>query len=166
MRRSAAGFTLTELTLVMAVLATLAGMAMASLGWVASAAESVALARIRSALVFAQEWAQGTSHSTWVAFDVAADTVSVYVEDPANPGKANRLSMMDPLTRSPMELTLGAYGVGIDSALLGAGAEVEFDGEGAPRDAAGAPWGADGTVVVTGGGTVRVTRGTGLVTID
>ncbi len=166
MRKAAAGYTLTELTLVMALLATLASMAMASLGWVGSFARSMDATRVRTALVYAQEWAQATTNATWVAFDVPTDTLVVHVEDPANPGKAGRLIMTDPLSRSPMILRLGAHGTGLESASLGSTSEVQFDARGTPHDANGIPLAADGTVAMTGGLSVRVTRGTGLVKID
>lgn len=117
-------------------------------------------------LAFAHEWASASGYSTWVAFDTATDRATVYVEDPAVPGKANRLAMPDPLTRAAMVLSLGEGGVGIDSVSFGGTAEVEFDASGDPFDANGAALVADGTVGVTGGITVRVTKGTGLVTID
>ncbi len=108
----------------------------------------------------------GSNNDTWVAFDVATDLVSVFVEDPNNPGKANRLPMTDPLTRSAMSLQLGADGAGIESADLGGTTEVQFDSLGIPYDTNAVPLSADGTIGVTGGGTVRVTRNTGLVTVD
>ena len=160
------GFTLVELTVVMVVLVTLAGMAVTSLSWLGSARQNMAAARVRTTLVFAQEWALGSGNRTWVAFDVPNDLVTVHVEDPDNPGKANRMTMTDPLTRAPMTLQLGADGVGIVSVDMGATDEVEFDWLGVPHDANGIPLPADGTVALTGGGSVRVTRATGLVTVD
>lgn len=160
------GFTLTELTMVLLVVSILAGMAVTSLSSLSSASENVAAARIRTALVFAQEWAMGTGNDTWAAFDVGSDLVSIYVEDPGNPGKANRLAMTDPLTRSAMTLQLGASGVGLVSVSMGSTTEVQFDSSGIPYDSNGVILSADGTVGVTGGGTVRVTKNTGLVTVD
>jgi type II secretory pathway pseudopilin PulG len=160
------GFTLTELALMLVVISILSGVAVTSLSGLASARQDVAATRVRTALVHAQEWAQGSHNNTWVAFDVASDLVSVYVENPSNPGKANRLTLSDPLTRSAMTLQLGSDGVGIDSVSFGGTTEVQFDPSGFPYDANGTLLAADGTVGVTGGRTVRVTRQTGLVTID
>ena len=157
---------MTELVVVLVVVAILAGMAVTSLSALTTSRQNVAATRIRTALIYAQEWAMGTNNDTWVAFDVAGDLVSVFVEDPSNPGKANRLTMTDPLTRSAMSLQLGANGVGIESAGLGGTSEVQFDPSGIPYDANGAILTADGTVGVTGGRTVRVTKNTGLVTVD
>ena len=164
--KNAAGFTLTELIVVMALLAILASMAVASLSWVDSARQNLAASRVRTTLVFAQEWALDSGCRTWVTFDVPGDLITVYAEDPTNPGKANRLNMTDPLTRSAMTLPLGANGVGISSVSMAGTTEVEFDPEGAPHDANGNLLAVDGTVGVTGGSTVRVTRNTGLVTVN
>ena len=166
MRKAAAGFTLVELATVVTMLALLAGMGVASLNWLGSARQNVTATRVRTTLVYAQEWALGSGNRTWVAFDVPNDLVTVHVEDPDNPGRTNRLTMTDPLTRAPMTLQLGADGVGIVSVDMGTTDEVEFDWLGVPHDANGDPLPADGTVVLTGGGSVRVTRETGFVTVD
>ena len=79
---------------------------------------------------------------------------------------AGRLTLTDPLRRSPLTLQLGASGVGLVSASIGATTEVQFDASGTPYDADGTLLSADGTIGVSGGRTVRVTRNTGLITID
>lgn len=165
-RAVAAGFTLIELAVTLVVLATLAGMAVGSLDGLSSSRRDVAATRVRAVLIYAQEWARGSNDDTWVAFDPGSDLVSLYVEDPANPGKANRLALADPLTRGAMALQLGQDGVGIESADFGGTSEVAFDPLGVPYDANGLALSTDGTVVLTGGGALRVTRHTGLVTID
>ena len=164
-RTRATGFTLTELVLVTVVVSILFGVAVTSLGGLAAARQDVAATRVRNALVFAQEWARGSNNDTWVAFDTTSELLSVFVENPGSPGKANRLALSDPLTRSAMTLQLGE-GVGIGSASFGGTAEVLFDQSGSPRDANGTLLVVDGTVGLSGGRTVRVTRNTGLVTID
>ncbi len=108
----------------------------------------------------------GSSLDTWVGFDAGGDLVSVYVEDPANPGKAGRLAMPDPLTRDAMILVLGSDGAGLESASFGLTTEVQFDDNGIPHDGNGTALSSDGTVTVTGGNVIRVTKTTGLVTID
>jgi len=163
---SRCGFTLAELVATLLVVSLLSGMALPSLRGLAGARESVAATRVRTVLAFAHEWASASGSATWVAFDAGADSVSVFVEDPAHPGAAQRLPMPDPLTRSALVLQLGDGGVGIESADFGGGVEVQFDATGSPRDAAGVALAVDGLVGLTGGGTVRVTKSTGLVTLD
>jgi Tfp pilus assembly protein FimT len=152
--------------IVLVVLAVLAGMAVPALGWLVSAGENVAATRVRTTLVYSQEWALSTGDRTWVEFDTTNEVVSVYAEDPANRGRANRRPLTDPLSRAPMTVPLGAQGVGIAAVDMGGTNEVEFDAEGRPRDASGALLTADGTVTLTGSGTIRVTRNTGLITVD
>lgn len=160
------GFTLTELASVMAVIVILGGMAVSSLGGLADSRRDVAATRIRTVLVYAQEWAMGSSNDTWVVLDAGTDSVTVYVEDPANPGKAGRVALADPLTRGDMTLQLGDSGVGIASVSIGGTSEVQFDALGAPYDASGTALAADGTITVTAGPTVRITKGTGLIVVD
>ena len=160
------GFTLTELAILLTVVALLTGAAAPSLSGLGQARQDVAATRVKTALIYAQEWAIGSNNDTWVAFNVGGDLISVYVEDPGNPGKANRLALADPLTRSAMTLQLGSGGVGLTSASIGSTSEVQFDSEGTPYNADGLKLTSDGTVGITGGDTVRVTRNTGLITID
>lgn len=164
--RRSVGFTLTELVVILAVIGLLAGAALPSLSGLSDARGNVAASRVRSALVFAQEWAMASTVSTWVAFDAADETAAVYVEDAANPGKANRVALTDPLSRTAMVVRLGDAGQGIDAVDFGATNEVQFDASGSPFDAGGTPLATDGTVTMAGGAVVRVTRNTGLVTID
>ncbi|MFT5052293.1 MAG: prepilin-type N-terminal cleavage/methylation domain-containing protein [Chlamydiales bacterium] len=165
-RSLAAGFTLVELVVTMLVVAILSGASVLSLSGLAATQQNVAASRVRTAMIFAQEWAMGSSNDTWVSFDLGADLVSVFVDDPSNPGKAGRLAMIDPLTRGAMTVQLGGAGVGLEAASFGSTTEVQFDADGAPFDADGSTLSADGTVSVTGGIVLRVTRNTGLVTVD
>ena len=161
-----AGFTLVELVVVMVLLSVLSMAAVPSLRGLGDARDAVGATRLRTMLIYAQEWARATSRSTWAVVDTGADSVSFWIEDPANPGAANRVAMTDPLSRRALVLDLGGDGVGIASAAFGLTTEVEFDADGVPSDAGGVALAADGTIVLDGGDTVRVTRNTGLVTID
>lgn len=162
----ARGFTLIELTLILIAIPILSVVSVTSLSGLTTSRQNVAATQVRTALIYAQQWAIGSGNDTWVLFDAATDLVSVFVEDPANPGKANRLEMPDPLTRQPMTLQLGVDGAGIESVSIGSTSEVQFDALGVPYDANASLLTADGTVGVTGGLTVRITRNTGLITID
>ena len=162
----AKGFTLMEMVVTMSILAVLSGIAVASLDGFSSSQQEVAVTRVRSAVVHAQLWAISTGASTWVAFDPAAELVTVYREDPDSPGKANRLPMMDPLTHGDMRVQLGSDNSGITAAAFGATTEIHFDGEGRPHDANGTLLANDGTVTFNGGITLRVVRNTGLIKVD
>jgi len=150
----------------MVVVGILSGIAATSLSGLSTSRQDVAVTRLRSALIHAQLWAQGSGKPTWMVFDAANDRATLFREDPNQPGKANRMAMLDPLTRAPMVLQLGLDGAGITSVSFGATNEVHFDALGLPHDANGTPLTADGLVGITGGNTVRVTRNTGLVSVD
>ena len=160
------GFSLFELVVTLVVLAVLSVAAVTSLDGLTASRENVAATRVRTALVHAQLWAMGSSNKTWVAFDTVNNLMSVFVEDPANPGKANRIAILDPLTRAAMTLQLGQDGAELESAVFGGTTEVQFDSLGIPYDANGSLLAADGTIGITGGNVVRVTKNTGLITVD
>lgn len=160
------GFSLVELMLMLTVIGILSGVAVASLNGLTSSQQDVAAARVRSAVIHAQLWAISTGDATWVAFDTAADEVTLFCEDGDNPGKANRVAMLDPLSRSPMALQLGLDGASLTSAAFGTTSEVQFDAQGLPYDANGVLLTTDGLVGMSGGAVLRVTRNTGYIKLD
>ncbi|MGB0951609.1 MAG: pilus assembly FimT family protein [Planctomycetota bacterium] len=166
MKKAQHGFSLVELMLMLTVIGILSGVAVASLNGLTSSQQDVAAARVRSAVIHAQLWAISTGDSTWVQFDAGSDLVRLYCEDEGNPGKANRVAMLDPLTRSAMEIHLGNDSSGITSVDFDTTAEVQFDAQGLPYDADGALLTSDGVVGFTGGATLRVTRNTGYIKLD
>ena len=162
-RCTSSGFTLVELIAVLTLVTLLAGTSVVSLKWLGSLRQNVAVARVKNLLVFAQKWAIGSGNHTWVEFDLASEVAAVFVEDPLNPGKSNRLIMQDPLTRGPMKVQLGSGRAAVESVDMGGTPEVEFDSDGAPRDAFGDPLRRDGIVEFQGGVLLHVTRSTGLI---
>ena len=160
------GFTLIELTLILIAIPILSVVSVVSFSGLRSSRQDVAATRVRAALIYAQQWAVGSGNDTWVLFDSAKDQVSVFVEHPKMPGRADRLQMSDPLTRGPMTIQLGLDGAGIESVDIGATSEVQFDSLGVPHNAKGAALATDGTVGLTGQLTVRITKNTGLITVE
>ena len=161
-----AGFTLAELVVVVTLVGVLAGVAVPTLSHLGGMRGGMVAVRLRSVVAFAQEWAMGTERSTWVVFDPDSDAIAAFVEDPASPGAAGRMPLRDPLTLADLLLDLRAEGVDLVSADFGGTTELEFDAAGAPRDANRAALAADGTAALAGGVTVRVTRNTGLATVE
>ncbi|GEM_PF-4099407 len=164
--RPSSGFTLIELVVVVSLVGVMAAVAGPSLSNLASSRQALGASRVRTVLVFAQQTAMASNLDTWVSFDTAAEQVAAYVEDPANPGKANRLAMTDPVSLSPLLLQLGDTGPGLTSVGFNSTAEVQFDQKGRPFDVDGTALSSDGTVGLDGDQTVRVTKTTGLITID
>ena len=152
--------------MIMVVLSILSGVAATSLGGLSSSRQNIAATRIRSALIHAQLWAMSSSNETWVNFDVGNDRVSVFVEDPANPGKGHRVALLDPLTRTAMSVEVGFGAAGIQGVDFDSTNEVHFDAFGIPHDADGDALTSDGIVSINGGITVRVTPNTGLISVD
>lgn len=160
-------FTLVELLAVLLCAAILAATAAPALSGLGSARCAAAARRVQTDLAWARQRAMSSGATHWVAFSTAAQTWTVRAEDPAAPGKAGALTVTDPATGSPTlaRLNLGEFaGVELTSVSIAGAAEVGFDRLGRPLSASGSPLAADGVVTLTGGHTVRVLVGSGLVT--
>ncbi len=154
MSRTRAGFTLFELVVSILVLSLLGTFALQA-AHVADDRESLSAERLAQDLRYAQTWAMMSHNKTWVAFDTAANRYTVYVEDPANPGRAGRLTLTDPLTQAGFQVSLGdneAAGTVLSSPSFAGQVEVEFDRNGLAYD------GYD--VALSSNGSVRIGRRT------
>ena len=154
----ARGFSLVEMVVVIAILGALATLAFQSLH-IAGERESLAAERLACDVRYAQGWALMSHNPTWVAFDTANNRYTVYVEDPANPGKAGRVALADPWTNLPSyQVALGdneTGGVTLASPDFGGDTEVKFDRNGLAYDSNGVALASDGSVRV-GARTVTV----------
>ncbi len=153
----------------MVVIVVMSAVAIPSLSALNDSKDGLASSRVLSALRHAQALAMATNRLTWVVFDTGTDTVSVYAEDPANPGKANRLAATDPLTRGAMSVVLNADafdGVSITAVSINGTVEVQFDTLGRPYDTNGVLLAANGTVDLSSGDTITITKVTGLVDVN
>jgi len=162
----AQGFSLVELMLILVVLAVLAAVAAPSLGKLSSSRENVAATRLRSALIHAQLWAMSSGNATWVDFDASTESATVFVEDPTQPGKSNRVALIDPLTQAAMSIEIDFGGAGIQSVDIGSTNEVHFDAYGAPHNANGTALTTAGIINLNGGIRLTITPNTGLILIN
>ena len=136
MPRTRSGFTLIELVVSLLILSLL-GTFVFQAAHIADDRESFSAERLAQDLRYAQTWAMTSHNKTWVAFDTALNRYTAYVEDAANPGRAGRLALTDPLTLSSFQVSLGhdeAAGVALAAPSFGGQAEVEFDRNGLAYD--------------------------------
>ncbi len=156
--RVARGFSLVEIVIAIAIMGILASLAFQSLH-IAGEREGLAAERLAADIRYAQGWARMSHNPTWVAFDTANNRYTVYVEDPASPGKAGRLNLSDPWTNLPSyQVALGDDETGnvtLASPDFGGDTEVKFDRNGLAYDSNGTALVANGSVLV-GARTVTV----------
>ena len=160
-------FTLIELVTVIVILGIVAvavgGPTMAYIGSIRSRA---AAGRLVADIRHAQRTAMSSNLVTWVVFDAANETYSVYVEDLANPGKVGRVLMQSPLDRDTGAVQFGSgasLNVAIVSADINSTAEIEFDSFGVPYDANRAAISSAGTITLSDSVTVTIHPVSGFV---
>lgn len=165
-RNAGGGFSLVELVTVMVLVSLLAAVALPTLSAMGSTRSAFAAGLVFKDLTLARERAVATGRSQYMVFAPNAGTYTFLYDDAANPGRANAPLATDPSSGRPFVRTLGAgdtAGVGIASAAFDSGAEVGFDWRGRPLNSQQNPLQATGTVTLTGGASVRVLAGSGLV---
>jgi len=166
-RRVAAGaFTLVELAAVMVVMAIVAAIAVPALSNVAATRRGYAARQVLRDLSFARERALNTGLRSWVIFTTSSNSYSVKAEPAGSPGRSNAVTLTDPATGSNYTqlLNTGEFsGVTIASAVFDAGSEVGFDWQGKPLNSGATSLSSNGVVTLSGGATITVYAGTGLI---
>lgn len=159
-------FTLIELVAIMVVLAIIAAVGIPAALSAFTARPEGAEKQIVRDLTYARARAMTCGRCTWVTFNVAADSYSVLIDDPASPGFAGALALNDPSTGKAMTVLIGRNefaGVNVTAAAFDADNSVGFDPLGRPIKTSGAVLIADGAVTLAGGHTVTVATPTGRV---
>ena len=159
------GFTLVELVLVLAMVGILSGLAVPSLTGLSRAEAHMAATRMRSLLVFCQEWAIGTGRSTWVGYDADAKRMQAFQARQENTAYARRVALLDPLNGTPLAVDLSDVFRSTDPirAQFGSFPTLKFDESGACVDSEGQPLTSDVLIPLTQGVGVRIRAGTGLI---
>ena len=166
--RRGGGFSLVELLAVLTVAAILAVVAVPTFSRLASTRAAAAGRLIVRDLSYARERAVTTGQRTWVTCNVGGNSYSLLQEPAGSPGKVNAVAISDIATRKSFVQTFGSgefMGVTLASATFDGAADLGFDWLGKPLNSAQNPLAANGTVVITGGPTITVQTGTGLISM-
>jgi prepilin-type N-terminal cleavage/methylation domain-containing protein len=160
-------FTLIELVTVIVILGIVAlsvgGPVLSSINEVRSQA---AASRLLGDIRYMQRTALSSGLRTWIVFDIPSNSYSLYVEDPANPGKGGRVPMVQPLdqTTGPVQFGSGPFaGVNLASVNINSTGEVGFDSFGSPCDANETALTAAGAVRLSTGAMISIRPVSGLV---
>jgi len=158
--RRGRGFTLIELITVVVILGIIAlVVGVPTLSNLNSLRSSAAASRLAGDIRYLQRTAMASGLRTWLVADASNERYTLHIEDPANPGKAGRVALPNPLDQSTSAVQFNSSpynGVLITSANFNSTAELEFDNFGAPRDANAAALPAIGLIVLSNGVAVRV----------
>ena len=156
---------MTELVVVMVILAVVAAAAIPALSRTGSTRDAAAARLVAADLAFARQRAAATGNRVWVDFDPPSNSWTVLQEDAANPGYGNASTIVDPATGSAMVQRLDTLFVGatLTSADFDGSDVVGFDWLGRSLAAAEIALAAEGRVVLNSGFEIRVRSGSGLV---
>lgn len=160
------GFTLTELTVLVVVLAVISVFAAAALTNLGATRQAAAAARLARDLQLARQRSVSQGVRTWVVLDGAAQQYALFVEDVAAPGRTRRVPMIDDATGRAMVVRFGRAewrGAAIESISVGGGSEVGFDTRGRPIAVDERPLSDDATITISGGHVIRITARTGMI---
>lgn len=155
-----------ELVVVVVITGIMAAVAVPAMSTTPTMRARVACRELARDLAYARERAVSTGVGHWVVFDAALNTYDLLVENPSSPGRAGAAAFTEPSTGNAFHraLSTGDYaGVDLLSASIGSGSEVGFDWMGRPVDTTGSPLTAQAVATLSGGQSVTIEPGTGLV---
>lgn len=166
-RKLRPAFTLIELATVMSVLAVMAVIVGGpTLAFISTQRSRVAATRLAADLTYIQRLAMNSRRRTWALFDVPNNRYSLFAENLANPGKANRLPLAAALSGDTSAVQLGSgdfSGATISSVSINSTSELEFNNLGSPADGNSSTLAVDATITLNNGVVITVRRVSGLV---
>ncbi|MGE3166077.1 MAG: Tfp pilus assembly protein FimT/FimU [Planctomycetota bacterium] len=166
MRERRGGFTTFELIIVMLVAAVLAASVVPTLRFLSGMQADTGVATVVRDLRYAQTLAMTERLETWVAFQVATESYSLYIESAPNVGRAGRVPVKDPLLQDDFTRDLGALFGGhcnLATVNIKGTSEVMFDAAGVPHNASDAALTSTGSVVFDDGRSITIYDQTGYV---
>lgn len=164
------GFSLIELIVVLIVTGILAAAAIPSVTGRSTTTSRAAARHLARDLSFCRARAMATGTTVWMRLVTSTSSYTVLAENPTSPGRAGATALTDPATGRSFSQALasGDYpGVTLTTVSIGGGTqdEVGFDWLGRPKDQAEALLTSAGTISMSGGITITIQPGTGLVSI-
>lgn len=166
-RQNSKAFTLVELIAVIAILGILA---IAGGGAVLSSINSLraraAAARLSSDIRLMQRTAMASGLRTWVLFNTGANNYSLYLENPASPGKAGRQAFTHPFSQDNGAIQFGSgpfVNVSLTNVNVNSTSEIEFDNFGMPFDGSGNALTSSGQITLSNGVTITLYPVSGFV---
>lgn len=162
-RTSGRGFTLIELIAVIVVTALVGVSAIASMSSSMTTRQKLAARTLARDLAYLRERAISTSTASWVNFNVGADTYSFLADSPDSPGYTSALALTDPATGRAF---IGRWNSGEFAGVDLSGvttASLGFDWMGRPVSSSGSTLSGVFTVSGSGGRTVTIQPGSGLI---
>jgi len=160
------GFTLIELLAVLIMLAIISAVAVPALTSVSATRQTAAASRLVRDLQLARQRSVARGVRTWVVVSADQQRYALFIEDPASPGRAGRMPMVDEATGRAFVVALdrGEWrGVSIEGVDIAGASEVGFDTRGRPLAADETILASDGTISLSGAYAVRITARTGMV---
>lgn len=169
MKRAEAGFTLTELIMVVVILGVLAVAAIPIINNFVEAWRPDAARMIQANLRYAEELAVTSNRHTRIAFNVAGNSYTITQETSA--GSGTYANIANPATKeNPFTVdfdTLSEFqGITISAVSFDGQTTLEFDSLGRPYSVSGSTptlLAANGSITLNGALTITVTKNTGLV---
>jgi prepilin-type N-terminal cleavage/methylation domain-containing protein len=148
------GFTVIEVIMVIVILAVLAVIVVPSVGVYYSELQLTnAVQKIVSDIRYVQQAAISKQYIHWVQFNKGQNKYYLWAEDPADPGKANRILLIP--GDNTVDISSSFPKVSISSTNIGGAGknEIEFNSLGNPYDTSGVKLTSNGVVTLSNGAT-------------
>ena len=155
--------------MVLIIAGVLAGTMIPVLSYFSGVRNHQAVSMLADHLRYIRDRAMASRLKTWIVLDASTENYVAYIEDSGNLGKANRIALVNPLTRENINVTLDtdvSGGVDISSVSINGGSEVEFDSFGQPYDTSSTALSSDGTITFDDGTSIKIVAVAGHIYIS
>ncbi len=163
-RTNNAGFTLSELAVVIVVAGILSMLAVSVVSHIGDIRAQGAIDQVVGHLRYMQSLAMDRNTKTWIVFDADSESYTAYIEDPDNPGRAHRTTAVNPLNYQDLTVQLDSgffSGIALSSAVFNGENEIAFDHLGRPLDEDENVLSSEGAITFSDGSRITVVPETG-----